>query len=64
MKAGNCDSCSNQVKNGGAKKKTKRKPSVYNIFVKKQFTVLKKQFPTLTAPEIMKKIGEEWQKTK
>jgi len=64
MNAGNCDSCSSQVKTGGAKKKTKRKPSVYNIFVKKQYTVLKKQFPTLTAPQIMKKIGEEWQKTK
>jgi hypothetical protein len=60
MNAGNCDSCSNQLKTGGAKKKL----SVYNKFVKKKFTVLKKQFPSLTAPEIMKKIGEEWQKTK
>jgi len=64
MKAGNCDSCSNQVTGGDKKKKTKRKLSVYNIFVKKQFTVLKKKFPTLTAPQIMKKIGEEWRKTK
>lgn len=45
---------------GGAKKKRKLTP--YNKFVKKMYAELHKKFPTYTAPEIMKKIGEEWRK--
>jgi hypothetical protein len=44
---------------GGARKLTP-----YNKFVKKQFAVLKKQYPSKTAPEIMKLIGKKWRETK
>jgi len=47
---------------GGAKKKRKLTP--YNKFVKKMYSELHKKFPNDSAPEIMKKIGEEWRKTK
>lgn len=53
---------------GGAKKRAakkavpKRKLTPYNIFVKKQFAILKAKFPNDTAPQIMKKIGAEWRK--
>ena len=45
---------------GGAKKKRKLTP--YNKFVKKMYAELHKKFSSYTAPEIMKKIGEEWRK--
>jgi hypothetical protein len=44
---------------GGARKLTP-----YNKFVKKQFAVLKKQYPSKSAPEIMKLIGQKWRATK
>ena len=44
---------------GGARKLTP-----YNKFVKKEFSALKKQYPSKTAPEIMKLIGEKWRQTK
>jgi hypothetical protein len=58
---------------GGAKKRAtkkavakkaapKRKLTPYNIFVKKQYAILKAKFPNDTAPQIMKKIGAEWRK--
>jgi hypothetical protein len=47
---------------GGAKKKRKLTP--YNKFVKKMYAELHKKFPTDTAPQIMKKIGAEWNNTK
>jgi hypothetical protein len=46
---------------GGAKK---RKLTPYNKFVKKMYKELHKKFPNDSAPEIMKKIGAEWRKTK
>ena len=50
---------------GGAKKpKAKRKLTPYNKFVKKMFKELRSKFPDDSAPEIMKKIGVEWRKTK
>ena len=54
---------------GGAKKpkgakKAKRKLTPYNKFVKKMFKELRSKFPDDSAPEIMKKIGAEWRKTK
>jgi len=48
---------------GGAKK-PKRKLTPYNKFVKKMFKELRSKFPDDSAPEIMKKIGAEWRKTK
>lgn len=54
---------------GGVKKRAvakkaapKRKLTPYNIFVKKQYAILKAKFPNDTAPQIMKKIGAEWRK--
>jgi hypothetical protein len=47
-----------------AKKAAKRKLTPYNKFVKKMFKELRSKFPDDTAPEIMKKIGVEWRKTK
>lgn len=53
---------------GGAKKRAakkagpKRKLTPYNLFVKKQYAILKAKFPNDTAPQIMKKIGAEWRK--
>ncbi len=47
-----------------AKKAAKRKLTPYNKFVKKMFKDLRSKFPDDTAPEIMKKIGVEWRKTK
>jgi hypothetical protein len=41
-------------------KKSKRKASPYNKFVKTRFAVHKKENPGLRAPDIMKKIGKEW----
>jgi hypothetical protein len=55
---------------GGARKKkgskvaAKRALSPYNKFVKKQFAILKKQFPDEKAPQIMQKVAIEWNKTK
>ena len=47
-----------------AKKAAKRKLTPYNKFVKKMFKELRSKFPDDSAPEIMKKIGAEWRKTK
>ena len=43
------------------KRSSKRKgKSPYNLFVKKRFAVHKKENPDLKAPQIMKKIANEW----
>jgi hypothetical protein len=47
-----------------AKKAAKRKLTPYNKFVKKMFKELRSKYPNDSAPEIMKKIGAEWRKTK
>ena len=47
-----------------AKKAVKRKLTPYNKFVKKMFKELRSKFPNDSAPDIMKKIGAEWRKTK
>jgi hypothetical protein len=47
-----------------AKKAAKRKLTPYNKFVKKMFKELRSKYPNDSAPEIMKKIGTEWRKTK
>ena len=41
----------------------KRPATPYNLFVAEQFPALKKNFPSLKAPEIMKKIGVQWGST-
>jgi len=41
-----------------------RKLTPYNKFVKKMSKELRSKFPNDSAPEIMKKIGAEWRKTK
>jgi len=64
---GGCD-CNNM--DGGAKRKTakktatKRKPSPYNLFVKKHFPLMQKQHPMMKAPQIMKLIAKEWKSSK
>ena len=66
--AGSCsmdmDGGARKPKAAKAKKATKRKLTPYNKFVKKMFKELRSKFPDDTAPEIMKKIGVEWRKTK
>jgi len=61
--AGSCSMDGGAKKPKGAKK-AKRKLTPYNIFVKKMFKELRSKFPNDSAPEIMKKIGAEWRKTK
>lgn len=61
--AGSC-SMDGGAKKPKAKKAAKRKLTPYNIFVKKMFKELRSKFPNDSAPEIMKKIGAEWRKTK
>jgi hypothetical protein len=46
---------------GGAKK---RALTPYNKFVKKHFPAMKVKYPDYKAPQIMKKIADEWKKTK
>jgi hypothetical protein len=46
---------------GGAKKRKKRGPSLYNKFYKAKYPIMKAKFPNLSAPEIMKKVAAEWQ---
>ena len=66
--AGSCsmgmDGGAKAAKKPNAKKAAKRKLTPYNKFVKKMFKDLRSKFPDDTAPEIMKKIGVEWRKTK
>lgn len=61
--AGSCSMDGGAKKPKGAKK-AKRKLTPYNIFVKKMFKKLKSEFPDDSAPDIMKRIGVEWKKTK
>ena len=61
--AGSC-SMDGGAKKPKAKKAAKRKLTPYNKFVKKMFKELRSKFPDDSAPEIMKKIGVEWRKTK
>jgi hypothetical protein len=66
--AGSCsmdmDGGAKAAKKPKAAKAAKRKLTPYNKFVKKMFKELRSKFPDDTAPEIMKKIGVEWRKTK
>tara|TARA_B100001094_G_scaffold154966_1_gene149990 strand:+ start:504 stop:740 length:237 start_codon:yes stop_codon:yes gene_type:complete len=48
----------------GNKKKSSRKPSEYQQFVKKRFKDVKKENPEKKTPDIIKIIAEEWKKTK
>lgn len=57
QKGGNCFTATA----GGKKSKTK-KPSAYNLFMKKRMAEMKKTHPKLSAPEKLKKIGSEWKK--
>lgn len=61
--AGSC-SMDGGAKKPKAKKAARRKLTPYNKFVKKMFKELRSKFPDDSAPEIMKKIGAEWRKTK
>jgi hypothetical protein len=54
-------SCGMSNQDGGAKK---RKLTPYNKFVKKMKKELHKKYPNDSDPQIMKKIGVEWKKTK
>jgi hypothetical protein len=58
------DGGAKKLKKPKAKKAAKRKLTPYNKFVKKMFKELRSKFPNDSAPEIMKKIGAEWRKTK
>ena len=53
---------------GGGKKKTRksclRKPSKYNLFMKKRMAEMKKSHPKLSNPEKFKKIAAEWRAQK
>lgn len=57
---GGCGSCGSG--SGGAKKPRKLTP--YNKFVKKEFAAFKKQYPSKSATEIMKLIGQKWRSQK
>jgi hypothetical protein len=57
QQGGYCGSMSSQ--RGGV-----RKPSAYNLFMKKKMGEMKKTHPKLTAPEKMKRIAAEWKKKK
>jgi hypothetical protein len=46
----------------GTEGESKRQLTPYNKFVKKMYVKLRTQYPNYTAPQIMKKIGEEWRK--
>ena len=50
-----------RIEDGGAA--TKRKPGKYALFIKSQYPKMKKQFPNLDAPGILKKIAAKWKKT-
>jgi hypothetical protein len=41
-----------------------KKLSSYQKFVKKEFKVCKKKYPSKTAPEIMKMIAKKWRESK
>ena len=38
----------------------KREPTKYNIFVKEQIPLIKKEFPQLSRQDLMRKVGELW----
>jgi HMG (high mobility group) box len=42
--------------------KGKRKPSEYNLFMKKKYAEIKKAHPNMEAKEIFKKAAGEWKK--
>lgn len=46
----------------GTESESIRRLTPYNKFIKKMFPELKKKHPDDNAPQIMKKIGEEWKK--
>ena len=58
-RGGNADGMPQSL--GGAKK---RVLTPYNKFVKKHFPAMKVKYPDYKAPQIMKKIADEWKKTK
>ena len=50
-------------KEDGEEKK-KREPTAYNLFVKEKMPLLKEEFPNLSRPDLMKKVGEIWRAKK
>jgi len=52
------------LKGKDKKTKKKREPSGYQMFVKENFSQIKKKNPSKSTPEIIKLIAQEWKKTK
>ena len=44
--------------------KKKREPTLYNIFVKENMSVVKEEFPELSRQDLMRKVGELWKTSK
>jgi hypothetical protein len=44
--------------------KKKREPTAYNLFVKEQMPLIKKEFPELSRQDLMRKVGEAWKASK
>ena len=42
----------------------KREPTAYNLFIKKNMSTLKEEFPDLSRQDLMKKVGEMWKDNK
>ena len=42
--------------------KKKREPTLYNLFVKEQMSLIKEEFPDLSRQVLMKKVGEIWRR--
>jgi len=40
--------------------KKKREPTLYNLFVKENMSVVKEEFPELSRQDLMRKVGELW----
>lgn len=46
------------------KKRAPRKPSAYNVYMKKELKRLRKQHPRMKQPAIFKKAAKGWKKAK
>lgn len=46
------------------KSRKKRKPTKYNLFMKKEMTKIKKSNPKFTQQQVMKRSAENWRKQK
>ena len=44
--------------------KKKREPTLYNLFVKENMSVVKEEFPELSRQDLMRKVGELWRASK